>query len=205
MRDQHVSLHHGAPLNGNSLRVGSYFGYNWQFGERWVAGLEGDWAWANSAATNSGFSFFVGPEPPDSSFSVRSNWDASARARLGYLATPNVLVYATGGAAWLDAEATSRCGAESCFPVSYLPLTVSHAAVRSGWTLGGGVESMLGSHWIVRAEYRYSDFGSTRGEDIRPCVNKPDCATPASLNVGYDVPLKSQTVMLGIAYKFGGP
>jgi outer membrane immunogenic protein len=194
-----------ASLRGNTLSVGPYVGYDWQFGERWVAGVEGDWAWANNTATADGFKFFIGNPPADSTFSVKTGWDASARGRLGYLAIPNLLIYATGGAAWLNTEVTSNCGATSCFPGTYSPNVVSQSSIRSGWTVGGGIESMLGANWILRAEYRYADYGTASLTDTRPCTSQPGCNAASSLNVGYNHELKSQTVMLGVAYKFDRP
>jgi opacity protein-like surface antigen len=47
-------------------------------------------------------------------FALRTGWDGSARARIGFLLTPSTLVYATGGAAWqalrrdLDLRRVSR-------------------------------------------------------------------------------------------------
>lgn len=195
----------GASSGGTAFRVGSYVGFNWQFGERWVAGIEGDWAWADNTTTNDGFKFFLGNPPPDSSFSVRTTWDASARGRLGYLVAPTVLLYGTGGAAWLKTDLTSNCGALSCFPGTYTPTVLNQSSIRSGWTVGAGVESMLAANWIVRAEYRYSDYGNASYTDVRPCTQQPGCNAGSSLNVGYDLALKSHTATVGIAYKFGTP
>ena len=203
----HIPCRTGASSGGTALRIGPYVGYNWQIGERWVAGIEGDWAWADNTTTHDGFKFFqsIGNVPGDSSFAVKTSWDAGARARLGFLATPTLLVYGTGGAAWMKTDMTSNCGALSCFPGTNSPLVISQSSVRTGWTLGGGVESMLAANWILRAEYRYADYGSVSTTDVRPCTSQPGCGTASSLNVGYDVALKSHTATLGIAYKFGQP
>lgn len=195
----------GASSQGTAFRIGPYVGFNWQFAERWVAGIEGDWASANQTTTHDGFKFYIGNPPPDSSFAIKTSWDAGARARLGYLATPTLLLYATGGAAWLKTEVTSNCGAQSCFPGTYSPTVISQSSVRSGWTVGGGVESLLGGNWLLRAEYRYADYGTASTMDVRPCTSQPGCNAASSLNVGYDVALKSHTATLGIAYKFGQP
>ena len=63
---------------------------------------------------------------------------------------------------------------------------------------------MLGGNWLLRAEYRYADFGSKSYTDVRPCTQAL-CHNGSSLNVGYDLALKSQTVTVGLAYKFGQP
>jgi outer membrane immunogenic protein len=194
-----------ASPGAGAARIGSYAGYNLQFAERWLAGIEANWAWANASATQDGFKFFIGNPPPDSSFTVKTSWDASLRARLGFLAAPGVLLYATGGAAWINTEITSDCGPVTCFPGTVLPLTVKQSSVRSGWTAGAGVESMFAQHWLVRAEYRYADFGSASYQDIRPCTQQPGCNGESSLNVAYDLALRTHTFSVGLAYKFGQP
>ena len=38
--------------------------------------------------------------------------------------------------------------------------TLSQGAVQNGWTLGGGTEIALASHWSAKLEYLYVDFGT---------------------------------------------
>lgn len=200
----------GASFDTTAFRFASYAGYNWQVGSRWVVGLEADWGWANRAVTQSGFAFFYGPGvtiAPDSTYTIKSLWDASARVRLGYRLAPAFLVYATGGAAWMKTDISSFCGAVSCDPVAFSSGVVSQSRLWRGWTAGGGVEASLGSGWLVRAEYRFADFGSASFTDIHPC-NLSACSlaqtTLTSVNVSYDVAMKTHTAMFGLAYKFGG-
>jgi opacity protein-like surface antigen len=115
-------------LSAWSLRVGPYVGYNWQLGSQWLVGIEGDWAWADNKSTVVGAALpevasgpgAFGPRPgsPDS-FTVRTQWDAAIRARVGLLATPNLLLYLAGGPAWINVETTSACAAggpdRTCF------------------------------------------------------------------------------------------
>jgi outer membrane immunogenic protein len=34
-----------------------------------------------------------------------------------------------------------------------------------GWTVGGGIEVLLGHNWLARAQYRYSDYGHVSNTD----------------------------------------
>ena len=102
--------------------AGGTVGYNWQFGPIWVVGVEGDAAWADDSQTQFGLpgcavncvrGAVVTPSALPSggdSASVKMLWDASARGRLGYLVTPDLLIYATGGVAWQNIEASGQCG-----------------------------------------------------------------------------------------------
>ena len=37
---------------------------------------------------------------------------------------------------------------------------IQSQTTRAGWTIGGGLEFAVTNNWSVRAEYRYSDFGT---------------------------------------------
>ena len=190
-------------FDSSTFRVGGYLGYNWQFTPQWLVGLEGDLAWGDSSKTNGGVpgSFGgtpgFGSAPPaatgvDSSW-VKENWDASIRARLGFLVTPTWLIYATGGVAFQDVEVGASCtgtGPSWCGPAR----NESISSVRTGWTIGGGVEAMVWQNWLARVEYRYSDYGS---------IDHTFFSVPSTADeVVSSVKLRTNTVLGGIAYKF---
>ena len=57
-------------------------------------------------------------------------------------------------------DVTATC--EGAFPVGWCTRanSDSESATVVGWTIGGGIERMISPAWIVRGEYRYSDYGS---------------------------------------------
>jgi outer membrane immunogenic protein len=194
----------GPPIDGASeqsfhdvgFRGGLYFGYNWQFAPRWVTGIEGDWGWGNKTTTQEGFlpgaSGVFFPIFPGDTVSVQTTWDASLRARLGYLVTPSFLVYGTGGAAWQHYKLMSTCGQFICFPAA---ITATADVTRMGWTVGGGIEIALWRNWLARAEYRYADFGTAR-------VTWNDFAPVFGVPVTSDIKLVTNTFQFGLAYRF---
>jgi outer membrane immunogenic protein len=196
----------GVSLQNTSFRVGPYLGYNWQLGSQWVVGFEEDWGWADGRNSLNG-AFYPGGHlgfisgAPDSSFSVKTTWDGSIRGRVGFLATPGVLVYATGGATWMRVEATSACPTgvgQACSPGGAIPIAITNSATRLGWTIGGGLEAHLLGNWLARGEYRYADYGTWGNTDLRTFVG-----AQAALVVGYAVRLQTHTAMFGLAYKLG--
>jgi len=207
----------GASLDNTAFRLSPYLGYNWQIGSNWLAGLEGDWGWANASRTLSGVwepggspNFFQGQG--DATFSVKTTWDASIRGRLGFLVTPTVQVYGAGGPAWIHVEKTSNCPtvqpANFCgsgvvqpqLPLAnFTPASIADSATRLGWTVGAGAEMMLWGNWIARAEYRYANFGTWTNTDFRPCGFAP-CAQ-GSLTVTDSLRLQTHTATAGLAYK----
>jgi len=206
----------GERLNGGTFRINPYVGLNWQIARQWVVGIEGDWGWGDQTTAIKGMffpasfaTFGVGTD----SFAVRTTWDASARARLGLLVNPALLVYATGGAAWQHVEGISTCTAG--FPVGvcnnlfapalnpFGPSVVASGLTRSGWTVGGGIEAMLWSNWFVRADYRFADFGTANVQANRTCPSP--CVLggiTTNLNASYDLRLQTHTIAFGLAYKF---
>jgi outer membrane immunogenic protein len=40
------------------------------------------------------------------------------------------------------------------------PYTQTNDTTRTGWAIGGGIETMLPGRWLLRGEYRYADFGT---------------------------------------------
>ena len=82
---------------------------------------------------------------------VREDIQGSARGRIG-LAYDRVLFYATGGAAFGDLHNT--------YANTINGLGDSSTHTRVGYTVGGGIEYAISNNWSLRAEYRYTDYGS---------------------------------------------
>src|SRR5262245_59525652 len=197
----------GQPVNGTSAKFGPYLGYNWQTGPQWLVGIEADWSRADQSTTLNGMLYpssgFLGGSD---TYGVRTKWDASARARVGYLVNPAVLLYATGGPAWLHLEQTSSCGVFTCRPGGTVPTLITDSATKVGWTAGAGIEALLWSNWVARAEYRYADYGHVSFTDTQTCpVGGPGCVNGFIRVVSTDLHPTTHTATFGLAYKFGDP
>lgn len=143
---------------------GGQAGYNWQFTEKWVAGAEADiqgagvrggGGLANVTAAPGGFAV--------TSATLRRSLEyfGTVRGRLGYAATPTILVYATGGLAYGGVNMTSAM-AQSLTPTLLIADVAKgdHYENRVGWTIGGGAEMALGHNLSAKLEYLYYDLGS---------------------------------------------
>jgi outer membrane immunogenic protein len=194
----------GGAIDSVAARFGGYLGYNAKISTSWVAGIEGDFGWADNKKTANPIPgtvglFFGTPLLGLPSGSVRETWDGSLRGRLGYLVAPTVLVYGTGGVAWQRLELNANCtvvpGNAFCFGN---PHNDTFASTRVGWTVGGGVEHMIGGRWLVRADYRYADFGTWTQQFF----------AAGGTGFGFDdrftarVTSHTHTATVGIAYKF---
>jgi outer membrane immunogenic protein len=156
--------------NSSGFIGGGQVGYNWQFMNSFVAGVEADIqgvAASNSAATGFGIAPVTGA-PGFTSVSFLNatrqlDYVGTVRGRLGWLFTPTLLVYGTGGLAYGGVRSNI-----STFQ-TFLPLTSGvnpafgagqFSDTRVGWSAGGGLEWMVMPHWSVKAEYLYYDLGT---------------------------------------------
>jgi outer membrane immunogenic protein len=147
---------------GSAAVIGGFQeGFNWQFAPTWVWGIEADWSFT-AAGRSLSQSLTVGGAPvafSSSSLSTKLDWLGSARNRLGYLITPNLMLYGTGGVAWgkIDYAGTASLS----FGFIYTANTAfSRTAV--GWTAGAGLEWMITEHWLLRGEYIFYDLSSSQ-------------------------------------------
>jgi outer membrane immunogenic protein len=191
------------PLDGIAPQFGLHAGYDQQFAARWVAGVEADVGFGSQTTNLNGVTFTPGVTPlslalQGDNFALRTGWDGSARARLGFLVTPSTLVYATGGAAWQRYDITSTCAelvvAGGCIFGS--PAVITIGDTRLGYTIGGGIETQLVGNWFARGEYRYADFGTASYQLAR--------AAPVVVD-NFDIRLRTHTALLGFSYKLAGP
>ncbi|HLN09056.1 MAG TPA: outer membrane beta-barrel protein, partial [Xanthobacteraceae bacterium] len=184
------------PFNAATVRAGIFYGYNWQIGSSWVVGLESDLAWGNSRKTISGVPGTYGTTLGGiassvlDSTQVKAGWDASSRVRAGYLVMPNVLAYVTAGVATDSVSTTATCSAAG--PWCAASAIQTDRWTKVGWTAGGGVEARLWGNWLGRAEYRYADYGTISDTVFANTVQ----------SVSYDVKLRTQTGLVGLAYQF---
>lgn len=124
---------------------------------------------------------------------VGLNWQGSLVARAGY-ASHKTLYYVLGGFAFAN---TTVCTVlDDCNnPQGHI---VKYTSMRYGWTLGAGMEHRLNHNWSVRAEYRYTNYGS------RTCLADAPCSINANSS---DIrnQIDTHTVRVGVSYLFGAP
>jgi outer membrane immunogenic protein len=124
---------------------------------------------------------------------MRADMQGSLRARFGFV-HKKTLFYATAGLAW--GRFTVCTVLDDC--VNGASHVVRYAAWRTGWTVGAGIEHKFNYNWSLRAEYRYTNFGS------RTCLSTDPCSIdPNASDIGNRI--ESHTVRVGVTYLFGVP
>src|ERR1700742_1645016 len=121
---------------------GGQVGFNWQFNDRLVAGIETDLSYLH--ANQNSLVTYTGAPLVQTQVSTAYHWFGTTRGRLGYLVTGATMIYATGGLAYARIDHSA---------VVQTNPTVSETSTRTGWTVGGGVEYALNAAWSVKGEY----------------------------------------------------
>jgi outer membrane immunogenic protein len=121
-------------------------GYNHQFSNNVVLGIEADVSWAD-ITDSIPYTLAAYAMHGPNTISSKTDYAGSIRGRLGY-AFGQVMPYLTGGYAVAHASITATDG----------PL---HAdATYRGWVFGGGAEYAATKNVSIKAEYLHSEFGS---------------------------------------------
>lgn len=152
------TVFYGDNSDDGGFTGGGQIGYNYQFGS-FVVGAEADLQYADLGRDRFSYSFpgsfpttYVAPAPGGG-----VEWFGTVRARLGF-AIDRLLVYGTGGFAYGGGDDSGNNG-----------LFVNNDDdIRTGWTLGGGVEYAVTNNVIVGLEGLYvsldrSDRGGNGG------------------------------------------
>src|SRR5206468_6899232 len=84
-------------------------------------------------------------------------WFGTARPRLGFLATPNTLLYGTAGAAYGQVKDSATINVAGVGAA-----TATFQDVKAGWTAGAGIEGAFGGGWSAKLEYLYMDRARPR-------------------------------------------
>lgn len=163
---------------------GLYAGYNYQFQNNVVIGLDADIAWINNTAKSNKDVLVNDYYLKGFHNKVEQDWLAAVRGRLGY-SYNRFLPYIAGGVAFTDVEYKRRY-IDDISDLSHYE-HYSDSKTLTGYTLGAGFDYAMTDHIILRAEYRYTDFGD---DDFTVDGWKRN------------VDMKANDLRVGVAYKF---
>jgi outer membrane immunogenic protein len=140
---------------------GAQLGYNWQFQNNLVVGLEGDLEYIGRRST-SGPVLPANPGTPYFAYTPGtggSRWIATVRPRLGY-AVDRALLYVTGGLAFGSVGGGGSVTYVDTTPTAYTYANNSSSSTKVGWAAGAGAEYAITPNLIGRVEYLYASLGS---------------------------------------------
>lgn len=179
----------GAHIRGDGFIGGGQLGYNWQ-SSTFVFGIEADIQGADIHGS------FTGSPLGGGTFvaNEKLSWLGTVRPRVGFLVTPQALLYATGGLAYGGGSVSQN----TIFPGVQFPSSATFT--KAGWTAGGGLEWRFpASNWSAKLEGLYYDLGS---------VTTSGGSVPVGFNgfIGGKVfDVRGAIARVGLDYHFGGP
>jgi opacity protein-like surface antigen/outer membrane protease len=188
--------------------VGGQIGYNWQApNSTWVFGVQADANWLTADGTNTCFAF--NGLLNSATCHADPNAIGTLTARGGYAFGPSgrTLLYAKGGAAWLNekVDTITNNGNITLGGIPVPNLTTNASSTLLGWTVGAGLEQAVAPGWTVFVEYDYLNFRSLAiGTpesiiQVTPGVNGYNIFPPSATRVSQDI----HELKLGVNYKFG--
>jgi outer membrane immunogenic protein len=178
--DTFVNTSFGGTPNG--VIGGGHVGFNYQINQ-WVIGLEG--TVDGTSLSNTAVATF--PDGSTLTAHTKADIQGSIRGRLGVV-WDRALIYATGGVAFGGFNTDVSFAAPPFFA------SANRSNTRVGWTVGGGIEYAITNNWSVRAEYRFTDFGTIRNGDL--------ALLPADEFLNGHRRLQQNQVQAGFSYKF---
>ncbi|WP_375641589.1 MULTISPECIES: porin [unclassified Bartonella] len=118
--------------------------------------------------------------------SIKEKWSGATRVRVGFAAVDRIMPYVAGGIAYTQLQIVGFLKAEGADGAEIASAKVfDQSKTMVGFTVGGGVDFAMTDNVLLRAEYRYSDYGKK-----------------AFVKDGDKVAYKTNDFRVGVAYKF---
>jgi outer membrane immunogenic protein len=194
--------------SANSFMGGAQIGYNSQFSDNLVIGVETDLDALrfNSSATRTDTApnILVGTYTSNSTMTKKLNYLGLLKGRLGYLVTQSFLIYGSGAFAYGGASLTTSYSVTHSQP-NLLPFygEASKNRILGGWSAGAGAEWMFTPCWSMKLEYLYYDLGTMHtylnlGQSLASTPNVLYAGTIVESQAKYS----GNAVRLGLNYRF---
>ena len=158
-------------------------GFDYQFADQFVAGVFGDGTYSEMRGS-------LQDQTPGWTANTNQNWSWAAGGRLGWLMTPNVLLYGDAGFSQARFTGGSLLNADGSGTGNS-----TQGFTANGWFAGGGFETMLAPGWFWRTEFAL------------PITVGTTSSTTGYAGRGDDIHFHPyvQTVTSSLVYKFGWP
>ncbi|OLL40803.1 porin [Bartonella henselae] len=121
------------------------------------------------------------------SLALKEKWSGATRVRIGFTAADRIMPYVAGGVSYAQVQAVSSTKVTQAADDAEIASAQLFDKTKTlvGFTLGGGVDFAMTDNVLLRAEYRYSDFGKKKFE-----------------KEGSEFSYKTNDFRVGVAYKF---
>jgi outer membrane immunogenic protein len=171
-----------SPMDLSGALGGFYYGYNYQFNNQFLVGIDGDFSWTGVDGTSTD----IGPLNGHTlTHQEDIEWITTVTGRLGYTVN-NWLLFAKGGWAWARWDGTSDNQGLNDLRETVIGVG-QNAEMRDGWTVGAGFEYGVTEHVSLKLEYDFIGFETANytSTDVSPTgvVTTSSKSTTSSLNI----------------------
>ncbi|WP_039760884.1 outer membrane protein [Bartonella queenslandensis] len=120
------------------------------------------------------------------SSSIKEKWSGATRVRVGFAVVDRIMPYVAGGIAYTQLQVVDTLKAVEVGGAEIASAKLSDKSkTMVGFTIGGGIDFAMTDNVLLRAEYRYSDYGKK-----------------AFVEDGDKIAYKTNDFRVGVAYKF---
>ena len=157
--------------------IGLLGGYNLQIQDRFIVGVEADFAWANLDGWQGNHVW-------------GAEWSGSIKGGLGYLMTPGIMLFGSLGAGYSELQYD---GGPVIPPAAPAPPPLPQEFIDElvcGYSLGAGFEAYLNDVIRVRFDYLFTDFD--------------DWSFVATDGDSFEVDAENQVIRFGVVVLIGG-
>ena len=174
-------------VNQNGVIGGGQIGYNYEVYQRVIVGVETDIQGSGISGSGNKYGSEVdtlnygGIQPlvdrttyGGGAVNAGINWFGTLRGRIGYLVTPDLMLFGTGGFTYGEVYGRVDPSAVSVFTIAQssannrgryegtqigVPSNGNKTALNTGWNAGGGFEWMFSPNWSTKIEAFYYNLG----------------------------------------------
>jgi outer membrane immunogenic protein len=173
---------------------GIQIGCDRQLDDRWVLGFEADIQASGQRASRAFSAFNTGGEGVVGKVDSQLRWFGTVRGVAGFLVTPTVMLYGTGGLAYGNASVSTAITIDNGGVFSATALNSSSNLV--GYTVGAGVTGAFPNspNWTWKFEYLYVDLGSLSAAGTNAVLFGP---------FSYSTKVTDNILRVGVNYRFG--
>jgi outer membrane protein OmpA-like peptidoglycan-associated protein len=195
--------------NYSSFIGGGQLGYNFQFDNNLVAGLEANYEGLQGKVKGNSYNYVPGTGSPvgAGTFSTYGKLTpqglGSIRFRLGY-AYDQWLPYVTAGVAFAGGSSNAYATyTPAANPTQVATFGGAKTFSSNGWTAGLGTEYQIASAWSLKLEWLYSSFGKGNSQ-VANCTPAAACGAFSGVSF-FSNPNRAtfNTLVAGVNYRFG--
>ncbi|WP_375647124.1 outer membrane protein [Bartonella sp. CR84HXZ] len=180
LKDKDTSVLKDLSPKLSGLIGGFYAGSNFDLGNGIILGVETDMIWSGKKDVRVASETVTPPASGTEtvkSLSIRNagaqevvdvsegvgfkqKWAGATRVRIGFAAADRIMPYVAGGVAYTQLEAAH--GEVKVGDKTFVSGSSDETATMVGFTIGGGLDFAVTDNVLLRAEYRYSDYGKKK-------------------------------------------